>query len=112
MKKFFNFGNLKKLNLKLQNMKNKEIENWKLKFWVHFWTQITICNQFQTISQIFCSALTEYYSNINSIFWKRFWNMILQTSYEARFYTTLINNLKFWTNKLFLTLLGWWAFWN
>lgn len=20
--------------------------------------------------------------------------------------------MKFWTNKLFLTLLGWWAFWN
>jgi hypothetical protein len=83
-----------------------------LKVGIQWNTEVTISNDKQKVSQIYCSALPVIYSSIDSIYWESFARVILEATYEATLYTALINLDKTNSNLVYLTLVGGGAFGN
>ena len=102
------------INSKISKMDFDERENLKslLKVGIQWNTEVTISDNNQIVSQIYCSALPIGYSYIPEIFWKNFAKLILEATYEATFYAGLINYRKTGCNKIFLTLVGGGVFGN
>lgn len=93
------------------NTKRDSIKE-KLKVGIQWNTEVTISENKQKVSQIYCSALPVAYSYIEPIYWESFARLILEATYEATFYAALINYKINGSNKVFLTLVGGGAFGN
>ncbi|MBL6446142.1 hypothetical protein JMN32_07475 [Fulvivirga sp. 29W222] len=90
----------------------KEALKGKLKVGIQWQTEVTLSNERQVVSQIYCSALPVAYTNIESIYWERFARLILEATYEATLYAALINFEKTGSSKVFPTLVGGGVFGN
>ncbi|MFT5829079.1 MAG: hypothetical protein ACI9AB_002048 [Urechidicola sp.] len=102
------------INKKIADLSDKQREELKgkLKVGIQWNTEVTISNDKQKVSQIYCSALPVIYSSIDSIYWESFARVILEATYEATLYTALINLDKTNSNLVYLTLVGGGAFGN
>jgi len=84
----------------------------KLKVGIQWNTEVTLTDEKQIVSQIYCSALPVAYSHIESYYWENFARIILEATYEATLYTAMLNLKNNKSNKVFLTLVGGGAFGN
>lgn len=102
------------INKKLALLTNEQRENLKskLKVGIQWNTEVTITEESQKVSQIYCSALPVAYSQTESIYWENFARIILEATYEATLYSALINLNKNNSNLVYLTLVGGGAFGN
>lgn len=88
----------------------RELLKGKLNVGIQWNTEVTITEEKQIVSQIYCSALPVTYSELESYYWESFARVILEATYEATFYSAMRNLDK--SNKVFLTLVGGGAFGN
>jgi len=102
------------INKKLALLTNEQREDLKgkLKVGIQWNTEVTIAEENQKVSQIYCSALPVAYSQIDSIYWENFARLILEATYEATLYSALINMDNNNSNLVYLTLVGGGAFGN
>ncbi|TDT45345.1 hypothetical protein CLV90_2432 [Maribacter spongiicola] len=84
----------------------------KLKVGIQWNTEVTLNDNKQLVSQIYCSALPVAYSNIESYYWENFARIVLEATYEATLYSAMINLKNNKSNSVFLTLVGGGAFGN
>lgn len=105
---------LLKINAHIASLNKIEFEELKgnLKVGIQSNTEVTLNENKQFVTQVFCSALPVAYSQIDFIYWESFARLILEATYESIFYVALINYKKTGSNKLFLTLVGGGAFGN
>ena len=98
----------------LNQISSEEYQTLKeaLKIGVQWDAEVTIANDQQRVSQVFCSALPIGYSHVSPDHWESFAKLILDATYEATFYASLLNFFKTGNNQLFLTLVGGGAFRN
>ncbi len=106
--------NLLAINEKLQTLSDEEREylKGKLKVGIQWNTEVTIAEQPQRVSQIYCSALPVAYNRSAPEYWEGFARIILEATYEATFYAALRNLQTTGSNLLYLTLVGGGAFGN
>ncbi|PQJ79027.1 hypothetical protein [Polaribacter porphyrae] len=102
------------INKQISKLNNKEREflKGKLKVGIQWDTEVTIKNARHNVSQIYCSALPVSYCQLDTFYYESFARLILEATYEATFYTSIKNLIKFGSNKVFLTLVGGGAFGN
>ncbi|HEY9115913.1 MAG TPA: hypothetical protein VIN10_14535 [Bacteroidales bacterium] len=105
---------LKKITNKIKSLDNSEYEHLKgmLKVGVQWNTEVTLSEMKNKVTQVYCSALPITYSGIENEHWEVFAKLVLSATYEAAFYTALINYSKNGNGKLFLTLVGGGVFGN
>lgn len=84
----------------------------KLKIGIQWNTEVTLNGNGQIVSQAYCSALPVAYSHLEARLWEPFARLILEASYEATLYASLINLKNGGSNIVYLTLLGGGAFGN
>ena len=84
----------------------------KLKVGIQWNTEVTLNDNKQLVSQIYCSALPVAYSSIESYYWENFAKIVLEATYEATLYTAMNNLKNNKSNSVFLTLVGGGAFGN
>jgi hypothetical protein len=72
----------------------------------------TASDQGQLVSQAFCSALPIAYTNVPSRHWTPFASLVLEASYEATMWASVLNAQRGASNIVLLTLLGGGAFGN
>lgn len=98
----------------LSNLSDTEIEELKekLKIGIQWNTEVTISETRHKVSQIYCSALPISYCDFFSEHWEKVAKLILEATYEATFYSAIMNFKKYGSNKVFLTLVGGGAFGN
>jgi len=75
-------------------------------------TQVTITDEIQRVTQVFCSALPVAYSRLRTTDFNLFARLILLAAYESTFLTAIENKYKTGNNRLFLTLIGGGVFGN
>ncbi|WP_298953248.1 hypothetical protein [uncultured Nonlabens sp.] len=109
-----NQNGLLNINKQLSNLSKNEREHLKgkLKIGIQWDTEVTLVENKQIVSQIYCSALPVAYSQIESHYWENFARIILEATYEATLHAAMINLNKGKSNKVFLTLVGGGAFGN
>jgi len=102
------------INKKLHAMSDEEREDLKgkLKVGIQWNTEVTIAEQPQRVSQIYCSALPVAYNSTDAMYWESFARIILEATYEATFFAALRNLQMTGSNLLYLTLVGGGAFGN
>lgn len=83
-----------------------------LRIGIQWDTQVTLGECEHTVTQAYCSALPVAYSPLAAGLWEEFARLILEASYEAVFYTALINQGRTGSKTVYLTLLGGGAFGN
>jgi hypothetical protein len=107
-------NNLNYINQELNILDSSGLEllKNKLKVGIQWDTQVTIADQFQTVTQVYSSALPVSYSHVESVYWEKFAKLILEATYEATLYAAIMNSEKTGNNKVFLTLIGGGAFGN
>ena len=93
------------------NSERKSLKE-KIKIGIQWNTEVTISDNKQKVSQIYCSALPVAYSHIEPFYWESFARLILEATYEATLYSALINYKKNGSNKVYLALVGGGAFGN
>lgn len=98
----------------LNSKTNKEYDELKslLKVGIQWNTQVTLNDSKNLVTQVYCSALPVAYLGIDSNYWEPFARLILEATYEATFYTALINYERTGNPKIYLTLIGGGAFGN
>ena len=84
----------------------------RLRIGVQWDTEVTISPNKHLVTQAYCSALPIGYSHIHQQQWEPFARLVLEATYEATFYTALINYEKTGNKQLFLTLVGGGVFGN
>lgn len=102
------------INKKIAKLNHTERESLKekLKVGIQWNTEVTKSTTRHNVSQIYCSALPVAYCSTESIYWEYFARVILEATYEATFYSALINLEKNKSNLVYLTLVGGGAFGN
>lgn len=102
------------INKKLSSLSDEQRENLKgkLKVGIQWNTEVTISDDQQKVSQIYCSALPVAYCQTDSIYWENFARLILEATYEATFFTAMKNMEENDSNLVYLTLVGGGAFGN
>ncbi|MBO0593550.1 hypothetical protein I2486_19300 [Cellulophaga sp. E16_2] len=102
------------INKQLSHLNNSERERLKgkLKVGIQWNTEVTLIDENQIVSQVYCSALPVAYSQIDFFYWENFARIILEATYEASLCAAKINMEKGKSNKVFLTLVGGGAFGN
>lgn len=102
------------INKKLSSLTDVQRENLKgkLKVGIQWNTEVTISDDKQKVSQIYCSALPVAYCQTDSIYCENFARMILEATYEATFFTAMKNMEDNNSNLVYLTLVGGGAFGN
>ena len=75
-------------------------------------TEVTLNDEKNTLTQVYCSALPVAYSPLSAKNWEKFAQLILEASYEATFCAGILNYLKTGNKKLYLTLIGGGVFGN
>lgn len=105
---------LKSISEHIKNLKAVEYEELKSKLRVGIQsnTEITVNEEKQLVSQVYCSALPIRYTNIDTHEWETFAKLILEGTYEATFYAALQNYEETGNKNLFLTLVGGGVFGN
>lgn len=105
---------LLRINKKLSSLSDEQRENLKgkLKVGIQWNTEVTISDDKQKVSQIYCSALPVAYCQTDSIYWENFARLILEATYEATFFTAMKNIEDNNSNLVYLTLVGGGAFGN
>ena len=84
----------------------------KLKVGIQWDTEVTLDNRKQLVTQVYCSALPLGYSRVPEDLWEPFAVLVLEATYEATFYTALMNYERTGNPNLLLTLVGGGAFKN
>jgi hypothetical protein len=84
----------------------------KLKVGIQWNAEVTVSDNQQKVSQIYCSALPVAYSQIPSFYWEDFARVVLEATYEATFFTAMKNMANNDSNLVYLTLVGGGAFGN
>ena len=109
-----NEDGLKNINLQISKKTEKELTDLKqkLRIGLQWDTEVTIGNSKNRVTQAYCSALPIAYSCVLPYFWTDFAKLILDATYEATFFASLINYEKTGNDKLFLTLVGGGVFGN
>ncbi|MBX7226183.1 MAG: hypothetical protein K1X55_09130 [Chitinophagales bacterium] len=83
-----------------------------LKIGIQWDAEVTIAEEKQIVTQVYCSALPVRYTMIDPSYWESFARLILEATYEATFCAALLNYEHTGNNQLFLTLVGGGAFGN
>lgn len=109
-----NHDGLLAVSNKLDSLSDEQRENLKgkLKVGIQWNTEVTISENKQRVSQIYCSALPIAYCKTHSMHWESFARLILEATYEASLFAALINMEKNNSNLVYLTLVGGGAFGN
>lgn len=109
-----NQNGLLHINKKLHSLRNEGWESLKgkLKVGIQWNTEVTITDDKQCVTQVYCSALQIGYSELEWIYWEKFARLILESTYESTFYSAVENFINTGNNKLFLTLVGGGVFGN
>ncbi|MCG1036804.1 hypothetical protein [Polaribacter sargassicola] len=94
------------------SQEEREVLKGKLKVGIQWNTEVTITENKQIVSQIYCSALPVAYSQLEPWYWASFARVILEATYEATLYAAMLNLQKNKSNKVFLTLVGGGVFGN
>lgn len=105
---------LEEINKKLNELSEKDIEilKGKLQVGVQWESEVTISDNDNYITQVYCSALPVAYSWLDKYLWESFARLILEATYEATLILGLKNYLKSGNNRVYLTLIGGGAFGN
>lgn len=105
---------LQQINKQLRALSEGDYENLKgkLRIGVQWGSEVTISNNNNRITQVYCSALPVAYSEIERELWSDFAKLILEATYEATLFVALKNYEKTGNNKVFLTLVGGGVFGN
>ncbi|MCK5780832.1 MAG: hypothetical protein KAH04_07405 [Psychrilyobacter sp.] len=105
---------LESINNRLKQLSKSEYEylKGKLKIGIQWDSEVTISDNNNLITQVYCSALPIAYSMEKEELWSEFAKLILEATYESTFYAALKNYEKTKNNKVFLTLIGGGAFGN
>lgn len=109
---------LKEINQTLSDYSEVELDQLRsqLKVGVQWDTQVTSNNDDlaqHLVTQVYGSALPVAYSQIREDLWEPFARFVLEASYEATFWTAILNSTRGKNSKtLYLTLLGGGAFGN
>lgn len=105
---------LEEINRKLSKLSSADYEvlKGKLQVGVQWESEVTISDNDNYITQVYCSALPVAYSWIDKYLWESFARLILEATYEATLILGLKNYLKSGNNRVYLTLIGGGAFGN
>lgn len=105
---------LKSISAKINSLDSDKYEllKAKLRVGIQSNTEVTISEQKQLVTQVYCSALPIAYTSIDAKEWELFANLILEGTYEATFYAALKNFERTGNNNLYLTLVGGGVFGN
>ena len=105
---------LQSVNKYINNLSedNYETLKGKLRVGVQWDSEVTITENENFITQVYCSALPVAYSHIEKELWRDFAKLILEATYEATLFVALKNYERTENNKVFLTLIGGGAFGN
>ena len=105
---------LRTINERLAKMSVAERQALKdrLQVGIQWDTEVTLDAAGHRVSQIYCSALPVAYSSGSSQLWEPFARLVLEATYEATFYTALINYQRTGNPFVYLTLVGGGAFGN
>lgn len=106
---FPNEEGLRNINAQLSKMTDIEKEQMKgkLKVGIQWETEVTLNENKQLVTQVYCSALPIGYVSINNkSLWEPFAKLILDATYEAALYAGLINYRETGCRKIYLTLVG------
>ena len=108
------YPSLKTITSQIKKTTEQQYEDLKgkLNIGIQWNTEVTISTYKRLVSQAYCSALPVLYSSIRAEYWREFASMVLEATYEATFYSALINFGKTGNNKVYLTLVGGGAFGN
>ncbi len=98
--------------IKLLSETDYEYLKGKLRIGAQWDSEVTISNNRNLITQVYCSALPVAYSNIEEDLWSDFAKLVLDATYEATLYVALKKYERTKNNKVFLTLIGGGAFGN
>ena len=98
--------------LSMHNDREREALKENLKVGIQWNTEVTLNQSKQIVSQVYCSALPVSYTAIESVYFENFARLILEATYEATLYASLINLEKNKCPKLYLTIIGGGAFGN
>ncbi|MCR9249888.1 MAG: hypothetical protein NXI20_05665 [bacterium] len=94
------------------NKTQRELLKEKLKVGIQWDTEVTISSSRHRVTQVYCSALPVAYCEAETIYWEYFSRLILEATYEATLYASLINYEKTGSNQVYLTLVGGGVFGN
>ena len=105
---------LKSINNRIRALSENDYEDLKgkLRVGVQWDSEVTISNNGNLITQVYCSALPVAYSRVEKELWTDFAKMILEATYEATLYLALKNYQRANNNRVYLTLIGGGAFGN
>lgn len=105
---------LEEINRKLSKLSSADYEvlKGKLQVGVQWESEVTISDNDNYITQVYCSALPVAYSWIDKYLWESFARLILEATYEATLLLALKNHLKSGNNRVYFTLIGGGAFGN
>ena len=105
---------LKSINNRIRALSENDYEDLKgkLRVGVQWDSEVTISNNGNLITQVYCSALPVAYSRVDKELWTDFAKMILEATYEATLYLALKNYQRANNNRVYLTLIGGGAFGN
>ncbi|OQR88128.1 hypothetical protein THRCLA_10409, partial [Thraustotheca clavata] len=73
---------------------------------------VSIESPLQTVTQVYCSAISCGYSYAKTESWALFARIVLKASYEATLWTAILNAVKTSCNMVYLTILGGGVFGN
>lgn len=98
----------------IQAMSAEEYEHLKgkLQVGVQWDTEVTVSDNGQVVTQVYCAALPVAYSSVGTGHWSAFAQLILEATYEATLLVAALNFERTGNAKLFLTLVGGGAFGN
>lgn len=105
---------LEEINKKLNKLSTTDFEvlKGKLQVGVQWESEVTISDNGNYITQVYCSALPVAYSWVDKYLWESFARLILEATYEATLLLALKNYLKSGNNRVYFTLIGGGAFGN
>jgi len=98
--------------LKAMSGQERDALRKKLRIGIQWDTQVTILGCRHLVSQVYASAMPVAYSSHANGLWENFARFVLEASYEATFWSGLMNYARTGNNKVYLTLLGGGAFGN
>lgn len=105
---------LDEINKKLNKLSSTDFEvlKGKLRVGVQWESEVTISDNDNYITQVYCSALPVAYSWVDKYLWEPFARLILEATYEVTLLLGLKNYWESGNNRVYLTLIGGGAFRN
>lgn len=99
---------LEEINGKLSKLSSADYEalKGKLRVGVQWESEVTISDNNNFITQVYCSALPVAYSWLDKYLWEPFARLVLEATYEATLLLGLKNYSESGNNRVYLTLIG------